>query len=1088
MFWTEQKLEKRIQELKEYRYRDTISISEFEYQVDDKKKIGEYPPSDGKWDKIKIGERWKGRDLYLWLSTDVNIPSQWCDKKIIGKFNFGKTGGGHNSGFESLLFLNGKPYQGVDSNHQQICIPARLAGTTINLSFRLWSGLEGGGKPVIQEHLLETALLAWLDESVDDLYYTGRAVLETVNVLSQKDPVKNRLLKLLNDSFNLLDWSYPGSQEFYHSVKEALEFLKNDLEQLEKKHPVTVNCIGHTHIDVAWLWRLRHTREKCARSFSTVLRLMEEYPEYIFLQSQPQLYQYIKKDYPEIYSEIKKRVSEGRWEVDGAMWVEADCNISSGESLVRQILYGKRFFREEFNTECKYLWLPDVFGYSWALPQILKKSGIETFMTTKISWNQYNKMPHDTFIWRGIDGSEVLTHFITTPEIDQPDDKWWYTYNGQINPETIDGIWSAYSDKDINQELLLSYGYGDGGGGVNRQMLEMRRRLDEIPGLPQVKTGRVDEFFDQLHEKVDKTDQYVHTWNGELYLEYHRGTYTSQAYNKRKNRKLELLYRDTEWLSILKSLFAEDFSIYPVEALKQGWQIILRNQFHDIIPGSSIHEVYEDCLQEYAEAQELALNQLDESYLIVTDDNKSIDSKDNNNRKSNGRITVKESESDDKEYDGKAKEKCFTVFNSGCWEYSGIVTISRNGMKDGYWYSAEGEELESENSGTDWCVYLEKIPSMGFVKIIYRSENNRKYNDKDEKNIVEINPIRVNINKREIITPFYHIEWNKAGQLTSIYDRQYQRQVIANNSCGNVLQVFEDKPLQFDAWDIDSFYQEKMREVDDLQSVKVIQKGHLRCIIHFEWTYMNSVIKQDLIVYRDKRRIDFRTNVDWHEQQQLMKVAFPVDIHSDVATYDIQFGNVERPTHWNTSWDFARFESVGHWWVDLSERNYGVSLLNDCKYGHDIKDNVIRLSLIKSAIRPDIKADQGQHQFTYALYPHCGDWYQGNTVQEAWYLNNPLSYSPGKPVCDKFSSFKISTDNVMIDAVKKAEDKECVLLRVHEFSGSRGPVIISSDFNILSWQECSLMEKPINDKVTDDKLEFEIKPYEIKTFLIEMEG
>ena len=290
---------------------------------------------------------------------------------------------------------------------------------------------------------------------------------------------------------------------------------------------------------------------------------MELYPDYVFLQSQPQLYEYIKSDYPEIYSQIKERVKEGRWEAEGGMWVEADCNITSGESLVRQLLYGTRFLRDEFGVSCKYLWLPDVFGYSWALPQILLKSGIKTFMT-KISWNQYNRMPHDTFWWRGMDGSEILTHFITTPTTGGA---WFYTYNGVITPQTVKGIWDTYRDKDLNKELLLSYGYGDGGGGVNREMLELRRRLNEMPGLPQVLTGRADESFDRLHQTVAETDQYVHTWDGELYLEYHRGTYTSQAYNKRMNRKLELLYRDTEWLSTLQSVFASTWDNYPQQDL-----------------------------------------------------------------------------------------------------------------------------------------------------------------------------------------------------------------------------------------------------------------------------------------------------------------------------------------------------------------------------------------------------------------------------------------------------------------------------------------------------------------------------------------
>ena len=364
---------------------------------------------------IKIGETWKGRDLYLWMKKVVQVPEKWIGKTVVGIFDFGETGAGNNSGFESLFYLNDKPYQGVDSNHKEVFFPEGMAGKKLELLFRLWTGLEGGGVPKDPE-IVNRAQIAWLDEKVDDLYYNAMVISRNYRGTDQYSPAKVQLIKILNDAFKFIDWSYPGSEGFYNSAHKAADYINLEIDKIDKSSVVNVTCIGHTHIDVAWLWRLKHTREKCARSFSTVLRLMERYPEYIFLQTQPQLYEYVKNDYPELYEAIKEKVVDGSWEIDGGMWLEADCNIPSGESLVRQILVGSRFIKEEFNKDIEYLWLPDVFGYSWALPQILKKSGIETFMTTKISWNQYNRMPHDTFNWRGIDGSEILTHFITTPE------------------------------------------------------------------------------------------------------------------------------------------------------------------------------------------------------------------------------------------------------------------------------------------------------------------------------------------------------------------------------------------------------------------------------------------------------------------------------------------------------------------------------------------------------------------------------------------------------------------------------------------------------------------------------------------------
>lgn len=1039
MFWTEEKLEARIKELDQYRYREAIQISSFRFLIDEPGEIGTRPPKAAEWNTIQTGDYWKGRDVYAWLQTEVHVPEEWNNQEIVGRFDFGKTGDGNNSGFESLLYVGDTLYQGVDSNHIEVFFPKETAGTKLSLTFRLWSGLEGGGIPTPQEHKIKLAELTVLDKMADDLFFTGKAILGTVEIFEQNRPERQMLLSSLDRAFRLVDWSKPGSDPFYQSISQAQDFLQTELKQMEKHHPVTVRCIGHTHIDVAWLWRLKHTREKAARSFSTVLRLMEKYPDYIFLQTQPQLYDYIKTDYPEIYEQIKKRVAEGRWEADGGMWLEADCNVTSGESLVRQLLLGTKFLREEFGVECKYLWLPDVFGYSWALPQILKKSGIDTFMTTKISWNQFNRMPHDTFKWRGVDGTEVLTHFITTPE---PNRDWWfYTYNGQIRPDTVQGIWDNYQDKAINQELLFSYGYGDGGGGVNREMLEMRRRLNDLPGLPKVETGRADEFFKRLHQRVIETDQYVHTWDGELYLEYHRGTYTSQAYNKRMNRRLELLYRETEWLNVMASVLERQWNQYPQNELNQGWKIILRNQFHDIIPGSSIREVYEDSRLEYQEAEKLG----QDSWSLAA------------------KTIVQE-----------YSENNFTVFNSAPWKRTDLIEIPvKEGQ--GIWENAKGEELQAVKLGQNWLIEVKDIPAMGFSTILFKATSS-----------TQAKIANFDLQPSGITTPFYKLQWNEAGQLVSIYDRKAKREVLAEGQKGNVLQVFEDKPMRFDAWDIDLYYQQKMREITDIQSVNVVEVTSLRAIIRFEWKYMDSSIQQELIVYSDSRRIDFNTSADWHEQNQLLKAAFPVAVRSTEATYDIQYGNVKRPTHWNTSWDYARFETVAHQWADLSERGYGVSLLNNCKYGYDIKDHVIRLSLIKCSVYPDYLQDQGHHEFTYSLLPHEDDWVKGNTVQEGWKLNNPLTFANGAAHQSEFSLFNTNVDHVMIDAVKKAEDDYNIVLRVHEFTGSRGNIEINSGLKVTSWQEANLLEQGFGEVIKDDKITCEIKPYEIKSFLIKL--
>lgn len=1047
MFWTEEKLLRQIDELSHYRYREPIPIKQFLFQLDDAGEIGARPPQEGEWSTVSTGERWEGRDVYAWLKADIDIPAVWQRRQIVGRFDFGTTGKGYNSGFESLLYLNGIPYQGVDSNHIEVFLPEGSGGSNVSLVFRLWSGLEGiNGDHQLQEHKFRLAELAWLDEAADNLYFTAKAAVESMQVIAENQPERVVLLNAVDRTFKKIDWSLAGTSEFYDLIREANEFLQAEIESVKSEHPVTVYGIGHTHIDVAWLWRLKHTREKSARSFSTVLRLMEKYPEYSFLQTQPQLYDYIKTDYPDIYEQMKQRIQEERWETDGGMWLEADCNIPSGESLVRQLLLGTAFFREEFGTECKYLWLPDVFGYTWALPQILKKSGIETFMTTKISWNQYNRIPHDTFKWRGIDGTEILTHFISAP-----DRLGRYTYHAKIDAKSVTGIWKEYKDKSVNQNLLLAFGFGDGGGGVNREMLEMRRRLDKMPGIPNVKVSRADDYFEKLHETVENTDQYIHTWDGELYLEYHRGTYTSQAYNKFMNRKLELLYRETEWLQVLNSILCDEKS-ESQEELQEGWKIILRNQFHDIIPGSSIREVYADSREEYEEAEKIGKRLWKQSAQAL--------------------VTEKD-------------EHSYTIYNSASWKQSQIVLIPLNTeMKSekGWWIDRNGNKLKVQSSEAGSCdyVYMEDLPPMGYTTITYVSEKGQT----DEK--TDGNDVFV-YQDQGMITPFYRIKWNENGHLTEIFDIKSGRRILDAGNRGNVFQVFEDKPLNFDAWDIDVYYQEKMKEIASEPEISLIESGSLKTTIRFTWSYMTSTISQDMILYAHSRRIDFRTNVDWHEQEQLLKVAFPVNVRATEATYDIQFGNVKRPTHWNTSWDLARFETVGHQWADLSERNFGVSLLNDCKYGYDIKDNLLRLTLIKSALKPDPTQDQGEHSFTYSLYPHEGDWFEGNTVREAWALNNPLTYSQGESDKKECSLFSTVSDNIMIDAVKTAESSDRIVIRLHEFSGSRGEIQVCSDLSIKSWQECDLMERPTGSVFTEDEISFTIEPYEIKTFLVKFD-
>jgi alpha-mannosidase len=1035
-----EKIIRQTDRLKNLRYRNIMPITEF--RATDEPDGFTYPalvsPNDASRKK-SIGDFWSGRDRYLWLNCRVKIPKEWKGREILGVFDFGATGGGFNSGFESLLFVNGKPYQGVDTYHGEVFFPSSSANSTLNLDFRLWSGLEGGGKKQEQYHQLKTAFLCTLDTSVDKLYYLLSNLSESISVLPQEDPLRYRLESILTEGYGLLDFTEPGSDAFIKSVRAALNFYSKALKKARTAKDVSVAFIGHTHIDLAWMWRYKHSREKAERSFSTVLRLMEKYPEYIFLQTQAQLYESVKGDHPKLYEAIRKRVKQGRWEASGAMWVEADCNIPSGESLVRQILYGKGFFRREFGVDNTFLWLPDVFGYSWALPQILKKSGIDTFITTKISWNETNRMPHDTFIWTGIDGTPILTHFITTP--DEKGKHHYYTYNGNIFPRTVRGIWSAYHDKGLNRDLLFAYGYGDGGGGVTRNMLENFRAIAEIPGLPAVRTSTAGDYVKALHKRLAPLtpSRVLHNWDKELYLEYHRGTYTSQAAVKKMNRRLELLYRDAEILQSLGAIRRKKWDQKSRDTLRTGWKLILKNQFHDIIPGSSITEVYEDTKEEHEEAFALGSGVLREGVNTLCGGEKDL----------------------------------FSVINTAGWNRSGMArlpAVEKETLVTGAAGPLAAQDSDFEGTPATY-VY---IPSIAPFEIQLLGFEKGKAGTAGE--------IPFKVKQNGIDTPFYRIKWNKQGQLVSLFDKETNRETLTGP--GNQLQIFEDRPRGSDAWEIEANVDEKKEIITALKKVEAAETGPLFSRVRFVWSYGSSQITQDMILYGVHKRIDFRTEVDWRERSKLLKAAFPVDVRASAARYDIQYGSLERPAHRSTSWDEAQFEVVGHQWADLSEKDFGVSLMNDSKYGYDIKGNVMRLSLLKSAEFPDPVADMGSHQFTYSLYIHREPWYAAGVIPLAWDLNAPLILGAGKP--DPGRIINLNSPDVAVDAIKQSEDGEDMIIRVHEIHGGRTRFDLSFGLPVSGWTEADLMERPLGGYTPSGHITKDLRPFEIATFRVRL--
>lgn len=1032
MYFTIEKLQKQLNDIKKSIYRQEYDIKHFKYIEKDITEARNPEFDDSNWQDFQIGDFWGGYDVIAWFRTELEIPEELREnRKLALRFLVGPRAGGESTA-ETLLYVNGKPLQGIDVWHEEAWLPPELyRDGKIQISLRAWSGVLG----VPDKRQFKLAKLVWIDEVAEDYYYLLDTVVKSIKELDENDLRRSKLLQVANESYNLVKMTKPFSEEYYNSVGEALDYLQKKIEEFSeiKEIKPRVVGVGHSHIDMAWLWRLKHTREKAQRTFATVLNLMRQYPDYRYIHSSPQLYKYLKEDAPEIFQEVKKRIESGEWEITGGMWVESDTNVPNGESLIRQILFGKRYMREEFGVESNVVWLPDVFGYTWALPQIMKKSGIKYFMTTKISWSQYNRFPYDTFNWRGIDGSEILTHFITTPE----DGSHFYTYNGPFEPNDIKGIWDNYRQKDINDELLLAYGWGDGGGGPTKEMLEVGKALKNLPGMPEVELGKVEPFFERLEERI--ADKRVPVWDGELYLEYHRGTYTSQGWIKRANRKAEVLYHNAEWLNSLGLLFGL-IDKYPQEKINEGWERILLNQFHDILPGSSIRQVYEDCRKDYAWIQEVGQEALKDAQKPLAD---SI----------------------------KTAEDSIIVYNPLSFRREEIIEVPYIEGSSPQQVSGEGEEQKA-------LYKVKDVPAYG-----YKTFGLRELEHKVENNLT--------VKKDLLENQYYRLQFNEKGQLVSIYDKEEEREILAEGQCGNVFQAFEDRPMAFDAWDIDIYYQEKMNEVNDLVEVKVLEEGPLRGVLKLVWRYYDSLITQRITIYDNSRRVDFKTDVDWSEKQTLLKVAFPVDIRSTTATYDIQFGNIERPTHWNTSWDYAKFEVPGQKWVDLSEGNYGVSLLNDCKYGFDVKDNVMRITLIKSPVRPDETADRGKHIFTYSLFAHQGTWRESTVQEEAYALNYPLltTYQPANSDGNLEQEFEFVTnddDNIIIETIKKAEDDDSFVVRVFEYKQYRKDrVELKFAREIENAVECNLIEEDARGiDFSGNRISFPVKPYEIKTFKV----
>ena len=1016
----------------------TFPITRYQYKCTEEKGFEACDPDALDWEVFDAADEWGGDRQYYWFVTEVSVPD-FLDGKCVTYFLFtGREGGWDAVNPQFEAYVNGKLVQGLDVNHRSFVLSEEArAGERFRIALRAYTGDRN-------DRLMLKSGLCALDRNLERLYYDLLVPYSVAALLPKTDETRLDILGVLEETVNLLDLRVPLSAEFHDSAARAEEYLTREFyEKRCGKSPQEVWCVGHTHIDVAWLWTVSVTKEKALRSFSTVLNLMKEYPEYRFLSSQPQLYKFVKEQSPELFEEIRTRVREGRWEPEGSLFLESDCNLVSGESLVRQILFGKRFFREEFGVENRIAWLPDTFGFSGALPQILKKSGIPYFMTTKLSWNDTDPFPYDVFRWKGIDGSEVLTSMI--PASDYKAEGFFTTYNGTVNASQVMGAWKHYRQKDLNDKVLMSFGFGDGGGGPTKEMLEEQRRFAKgIPGCPKTVMTTAGEYFRSLDREVSG-NRFLPTWSGELYLEFHRGTYTSMARNKKYNRKSEFMVQNAELYSILGERLVG--APYPKQEIDGFWEVILRNQFHDILPGSAIREAYADSKTEYetilSEGARLQSGLLGRLASSVASDCPGV-----------------------------------VVFNSQSFPCTDAVVFELPTDIDQPVIFDGGRPLACQKTADGKAVFLAPdVPSKGYKTFELKNGEYRA----DTGTV---------ISPAGFSNRFFSAEFDDKLQLVSLYDKRASRQVIAKGQTANVLTAYEDRPFGFDAWNVESYYREKSWPVDDVQSAEVTENGPVRSCIRITRKFLSSTVVQSIYIYDSLARIDVKNEVDWKERQILLRASFPVDVHAEEGTYDIQFGNIRRPAHQNTSWDAAQFEVCAHKWADLSEDGYGVALMNDCKYGCDIHDGVIGLSLLKSATYPNPEADRERHEFLYSLFPHQGGWREAGVVQAAYALNNSMKAvaipaTPQGALPKAISLINSSAENVIVETVKKAENGEGTVVRLYECYNRRSAVTVSCAGEIGRVRECDLMENPLADvEVQGHEFTFEIRPYEIKTFLI----
>jgi len=974
------------------------------------------------WKRANSGDKWGEEFGYAWVRSNYIVPNEFKGKKLLLKPNVGLV--------EGLLFINGKACGIFDvcpdipsdfrlHEVQPLTLDAK-SGQTFEIAIECYAGHKVLGTrpyengevdkwsfyPAGFVHTFNSVDIVECDETVAEFLNLHRTLTQIIDFYEENTAMHSAAVNAFCEIFKILPLlPCEFTSDFHPALKEANKVLKSvtDRKSTEGEETGYVGLIGHSHLDTAWLWPVRETLHKAARTFSNALRLMEIYPDYHFIQSSVVYIDWMKKYYPDIYESIKKRTAEGRWEPNGGAWVECDNNIPAGEYIIRQFLLGQRYTKENLGYMADCFWQPDTFGYSAAIPQILKGCGIKYFLTTKLSWNEANTFPHDSFIWKGIDGTEVLTHFNVT----------------HLSPDVKDiknNVLKSIKHPEVSNMKLLSYGFGDGGGGPSYSMLESEKIVKDMAGMPKLESTTVSNFMHRL----EKTAKNLPVFSGELYLELHRGTLTQLHEIKQTNRLLEKAIHNFELLSVMTDSDNE-------ELRKNSLKTLLTNQFHDILPGTCIADAHDVAIYE----NKKAIEEVESGIKSLFKGEESVKS-------------ICNTVSFERKDQIILKDTSFIPDNCIIQEYTDIY----------------GDKCTAVSGMT--------LPAFSISTIKSGKAKSAECPFKVEGNL--------------ITTPFADIVMEK-GRFVS-YKTKSGKEVVADaNIPLNALYFGEDIPCVWDNWDIDYDQSQKMKPVTEFVSSEVVAIGALQLRIRVKYKFGDSELSQDIVFYSDNPRIDFQSVVDWNSTHSLLKVGFMVNVLSGEARFETQFGNIKRPTHENYGTDKTQFEVCNHKWTDLSDTRFGVTILNDCKYGISVNGNDMQLTLHKGGSRPDPRGDKGVHRFTYSLLVHETGFSTEAVIKPAYELNYPALVHDGLTECINCSSLlNVDADNIIIETVKPAEDGNGFIARIYETEGTYTICNLAFDSSIKALFETDMLEyndKPI--KTDNNNIALNFKPFEIKT-------